>query len=102
MIQLKDLGNLLEPLLELSNLLEVITQLDNGCRPEESILVDDELAVLKGVNVALDKKQIGARFHWQEAGTGHVDTMSIAEMLNGGASSSLKLHGIASLSRTFI
>ena len=46
-IELNDLGDLLEALLELRDLLEVIAELDNGGGAEHAVLVDDELAVLE-------------------------------------------------------
>jgi hypothetical protein len=36
----------------------VVTELDNGCRTEQPVLVDNELAVLERVDVALDEQQI--------------------------------------------
>lgn len=91
MVKLDDLGNLLEALLELLNLLEVVAQLDDGCRLEHPVLVDDELAVREGVDVTLDQKEIGAALHGQESLAGNIDTMSILEVLDGSASSGFKL-----------
>jgi len=64
MIQLKNFGYLLESFLELLNFLEVIAKLNDGCRLEHPLFVDYELAVLEGVDVALNEQQIGAGFHW--------------------------------------
>jgi hypothetical protein len=55
MIQLKDLGYLLESFLELLDLLEVIAKLDDRRRLEHPLLVDHKLAVLERVDVAFDE-----------------------------------------------
>ena len=55
MIQLDDLGYLLEPLLELLDLLEMITEFDDGSVLEHSLLANDELTMLQRIDVALDK-----------------------------------------------
>jgi len=57
-VQLDDLGDLLEALLELLNLLEVITQLDNRRSLEHPGLVDDELAVRERIDITLDQEEI--------------------------------------------
>ena len=54
MVELDDLGDLLEPLLELLNLLKVVAQLDHGGRLKHPAFVEHELAVLQRVNIALD------------------------------------------------
>ncbi|KAJ2967831.1 hypothetical protein NUW54_g13394 [Trametes sanguinea] len=46
-VELDDLGDLLEPLLELLDLLEVVTELDDRRRLEHTVRVDDELSVLE-------------------------------------------------------
>ena len=46
MIQFDDRRDLLESLLELLNLFEVVTELDDGRRAEQAILVNDKLPVL--------------------------------------------------------
>ena len=66
-VKLQNLRNLLEPLLELRDLLKVVTELDHRRRAEESVLVNDELTVLEGVDVGFDKEEIGTRFNGQEA-----------------------------------
>ena len=58
MIQLDDLGDLLEPLLELLNLLEVVSEFD-GSALEHPLLANDELTMLQRIDVALDKEEIG-------------------------------------------
>ena len=94
MVELNDLGDLLEALLELLDLLEVVTELDDRRRLEHPLLVDDQLAVLEGVDVRLDEEQVGARLDGKEATTGDVDTVCTVEVLDGGTSSSLELLGV--------
>ena len=91
MIKLDNLGNLLEALLELRDLLEVVAKLDNGCRPEHPLLVNDELTVLQRVDVALDQQQIRAALHGQEAAARHVDTVAVLEVPDRGSGSGLEL-----------
>ena len=91
MIQLDNLGDLLEPLLELSDLLEVITKLDNRCGLEHPLLVDDKLTVLQRVDVTLDEKQVGTTLDVQETATRNVDTMGVVEVLDGSTGGSLEL-----------
>ena len=55
MIQLDDLGDLLEPLLEWLNLLEVVSEFDDGSVLEHPLLANDELTMLQQMDVALDK-----------------------------------------------
>ena len=57
-VELDDLGDLLEALLELLNLLEVVTKLDDGRCLKHALWVNDELAVLQRVNVGLDEQEI--------------------------------------------
>lgn len=45
-VKFKNLGNLLESLLELRDLLEVVTKLNDRRRLKHPLLVDDELTVL--------------------------------------------------------
>ena len=54
-VELGDLGDLLEALLELRDLLEVVTELDNWRRAKHPVLVEDELTVLERVDVGLDE-----------------------------------------------
>ena len=91
MIQLDNLGDLLEPLLELSDFLEVITKLDNRRGLEHPLLVDDKLTVLQRVDVTLDEKQVGTTLDGQETATRNVDTMGVVEVLDGSTGSSLEL-----------
>lgn len=64
MIQLNDLGYLLESFLELLDLLEVIAKFDDRRRLEHPLLVNNELTVLERVDVALDEQEIGAGLDW--------------------------------------
>ena len=92
MVKLDDLGDLLEPFLELLDLLKVVTELDHRCRLEHSAFVQDELTVLQRVDVTLDKEQVGARLDREEARTRNVDTVTILEVLDGGTSGGLELY----------
>lgn len=58
MVELNDLGDLLEPLLELLNLLEVVTKLDHRSGLEHPLRVDNELTMLQRVYVTLDEQQV--------------------------------------------
>ena len=91
MIQLDNLGDLLEPLLELSDLLEVITKLDNRCGLEHPLLVDDKLTVLQRVDVTLDEEQVGTTLDGQETATRNVNTVGVVEVLDGSTGGSLEL-----------
>jgi len=90
-VQLDDLGDLLETLLELLNLLEVITQLDNGRSLEHPSLVDDELAVRERVDITLDQEEIRAALDWEETFARNINPMGVLEMLDGCTSRSFKL-----------
>ena len=91
MVELDDLGDLLEPLLELRDLLEVVAELDDGRRLEHALRIDDELPVLERVDVALDEQQVRAALDGQEAATGHVDAVRIVEVLDRVTGSGLEL-----------
>lgn len=54
MIEFQNLGDLLEPLLELLNLLEVVSEFD-GSALEHPLLANDELTMLQRIDVALDE-----------------------------------------------
>lgn len=90
MIQLHDAGNAGDVFLEVRDLLEVGTQLDDGYTTE-TVGVHDQLAVLETVEVRLDQQQVGAGLDRQEATTGHVDTVGILEVTDGGTNSGLQL-----------
>ena len=109
MVELNDLGDLLEALLELLDLydfrqlcfplqklyplhlLEVVPKLDDRRRLEHALLVDDQLAVLERVDVRLDQQQVRAALHRQEARPRNVDTMAVLEVLDRGTSGGLEL-----------
>lgn len=91
MVELNDLGDLLEPLLELLDLLKVVTKLDHRGRLEHPAFVQDELTMLQRVDVTLDEEQVGASLDRKETRTRDVDTVTILEMLNGGTSGGLEL-----------
>ena len=91
MVELDDLGDLLEPLLELLDLLKVVTKLDHRGRLEHPAFVQDELAMLQRVDVTLDEEQVRARLDRKETRTRDVDTVTILEVLNGGTSGGLEL-----------
>jgi len=82
MIQLNDLGDLLEPFLELLDFFEMVTQLDDRRRLEHPLLIDDELTVLERVDVALDEQEIGARFDGQETRTRDINAVRILKVLD--------------------
>lgn len=69
----------------------MVSELDDGRALEHPLLIDDQLTVLKGVNVALDEQQVGAALDGEEAVTRNVDTMCIVEVLDGGTSGGLEL-----------
>ena len=91
MVELNNLGDLLEPLLELLDFLKVVTKLDHRGRLEHPALVQDELTVLQRVNVTLDKEQVGAGLDRKEARARNVDTVTVPEVLYGSTSGSLEL-----------
>ena len=92
MIQLYDLRDLLEPLLELLNLLEMVAQLDDGRSLKHPVRVNDQLTMLKRVDVALDEEQVGAGLDGKEARARDVDPVRVPEMLDCGSSGGLELH----------
>jgi hypothetical protein len=70
----------------------VVTQLDDRGRLEHALLVNDELAVLERVDVALDKQKIGAALHRQETLARNVNPMGVLEVLDGSTSSGFELN----------
>jgi len=92
MVEFDDLGDLLEPLLELLDLLKVVTKLDHRGRLEHPAFVQDELTMLQRVNVTLDEEQVGAGLDRKETRTRNIDTVTILEVFNGGASGGLELY----------
>ena len=89
-IQLNNTGNAGNALLEVRDLLEVGTQLDDG-DTTETVGVHDQLAVLEAVEVRLDDHQVGAGLDGQETTTGHVDTVGVLEVTDGGTDGGLQL-----------
>lgn len=89
-VELDDLGDGRDALLEVRNLLEVVAELDQGSVAEAG-RAHLELAVLDGVEIRLDEHEIGARLDGQEAAAGHVDTVGVLEVLDGGADGGLEL-----------
>jgi len=61
----------------------VITQFDNRRSFKHSLGVNDQLAVLQGIDVGLDQQQIRAALHWQEALAGDVSPVCVLEVLDG-------------------
>lgn len=90
MVELEDLRDGRNVLLEVGDLLEVRAELDERRRAEAGA-VDDELAVLEGVEIRLDEHEIGAGLDGQEAATGNVDTVGVLEVANGGTDRGLEL-----------
>ena len=69
----------------------MITKLDDRRRAKQPLLVNDQLAMLERIDVALDEEQIGATLHWQEARTRDIDAMGIFEVLDRRACGGLEL-----------
>ena len=69
----------------------MVTQLDDGGRLEHALLVDDELAMLERVDVALDEQEIGAALYRQETLARNIDAVGVLEVLDGSTSSGLEL-----------
>ena len=123
MVQLNDLGDLLEALLELLDLFKR-QEADHlgthiraflkwspnfitlGCMSftngyvmpartwrclEHPVLVDDKLAMLKRVDIALDQEEIRTALDRQETFARDVDSMGVLEMLDSCASRSFQL-----------
>ena len=59
-----------------SNLLEVVTQFDHWGRVEHAGFIQDKLAVLERVDIALDQQQVRAALDWQESTPWNIDTVS--------------------------
>ena len=113
MIKFQNLGNLLEPLLELLDLqkninisitpilkkkekrlrylLEMISQFNNRCSLKHPLLVNNKLTMLQRIYITLDQQQVTATLDWQESFTRDVDAMSVFEMLNSGSGGGFEL-----------
>ena len=90
MVKLNNLGNAGDPLLEVGHLLEVAAELDER-RITETSSAHLQLAVLDSIEIRLDQHQIRAGLDGQEAATGHIDTVRVLEVLDGGTDSGLEL-----------
>jgi len=90
-VQLDNVQLGLEPLLELLNVLEVVTELDDRGTGELPLVAHCQLSVLEGVKTALDQQEIGTALYGQESGSGNVDTDGVLEVLDGGTDSGLEL-----------
>jgi len=89
-VKLQDLGDGGNAGLEGRDLLEVVAELDERSRAE-TVGVHHELTVAKSVEVRLDKHEVGASLDGQETATGHVDTVGVVEVTDGGTDSGLEL-----------
>lgn len=69
----------------------MITQLDDRRSLEHSLRVDDQLAMLEGVDVTLDQQQIGAALDGQEALARNIDTVCVLEVFDRCSCGGLKL-----------
>lgn len=78
-------------------LLEMVTELDDGCGAEHTILIDDKLSMSERVNITLDEQQIGTALHRQETITRHVDTMRRLEVLDSCTGSGLELDDLGTI-----
>ena len=89
-VKLQDLGDGGDAGLEGRNLLEVVAELDERSRAE-AVGVHHELAVAESVEVRLDKHEVRAGLDGQETATGHVDTVGVVEVTDGGTDGGLEL-----------
>jgi len=89
-VKLQDLGDGGNAGLEGGDLLEVVTELDERSRAE-AVGVHHELTVAESVEVRLDKHEVRAGLDGQETATGHVDTVGVVEVTDGGTDGGLEL-----------
>ena len=61
----------------------MVPELDHGRVLKHPGRVDHQLAVLQGIDIALDQQQIGARFHGKESATRDIDAVCAFEVLDG-------------------
>lgn len=92
MIGLNDVRDRLEPLLEVGDLLERISELHDGSGLEDPIGVHDEGSVLEGVEVRGDEEEIRARLDGEEPRSRDVDSFGVSEVLDGGSDGGLELN----------
>lgn len=90
-VKLEDLGDRRNVLLEVRDLLEVAAELDERSITK-AVGAHLKLAVLQSVEIRLDEHEIGAGLDREETATGHVDTVGVVEVTDGGTNSSLELH----------
>lgn len=91
-IELDHLGDALEPLLELGDLLECVSELNDGGLREHAARVHDQLSVLERVKIRSDEQKIGAALDGKETRSWNVDTLGATEVLDGGTDGSLELN----------
>lgn len=91
MVQLQYSRNAGNALLELGNLLEVASQLDEWSTVNAG-RIHHQLSMLQRVEVALHEHEIRAGLDGQEASSRDVDSVSVLEMADSSADSSLQLN----------
>jgi hypothetical protein len=89
-VEFENLGDAGDARLEAGNLLEVTAELDQRSGTE-TVRVHDQLAVLERVKVRLDEHQVGTRLDGKETTAGHVDTVGVVEVADGGTDGRLEL-----------
>lgn len=98
-VQLQNVGWVVEAGQKVVDLLEVVAQLDQRNSVEHALGVDRQLAVVERVEIRGNQEQIRSRFDGQETATGDVDTVGVVEVLDTGTDGSLELdHLLARLS----
>mmetsp|Transcript_34103 Transcript_34103/g.57323 ORF Transcript_34103/g.57323 Transcript_34103/m.57323 type:complete len:269 (+) Transcript_34103:106-912(+) len=91
MVELEDVGDVLETTHVIVHSLELLTKLDERDGGEGTERVHGEGAVVEGVHVTLHDKEIGGVLDGQEAAARDVDTDALLEELDGSTSGSLEL-----------
>ena len=61
----------------------MVTEFDHRRVLEHSAWVDHQLSVFQRINIALDQKQVRARFHGKEPAARNVDSMGALEVFDG-------------------
>lgn len=90
-VELQNVGWVVEAGQKVVDLLEVIAQLDQRNGVEHALGVDRQLAVVERVEIGGDQEQIRGRLDGQETATGDVDTVCVVEVLDTGTDGSLEL-----------